>query len=116
MKRSLAMVKTEKDKAPVNSCIVTIYVPWLESITQKSQALIENDASIFTSQSSLQETESYLLFVDAFRFELADEFSQRLIQAKYKTELQTSWSAIPSLTPTAKPNISPITNAISTVS
>jgi len=116
MRKSLACLKTEKDKHAVKSVITTVYKPWLESVTQKFQSLIEKDASIFTDQTAFHESETFVLFVDAFRFELAEEFSQRLIQLKYKVDLQTGWSAIPSLTPTAKPNVSPITKAVSTSS
>ena len=116
MRKSLAALKTEKDKNAVKSIITTVYKPWLESVTQKFQSLIENDTSIFTNQTAFHESETFVLFVDAFRFELAEEFSQRLIQSKYKVDLQIGWSAIPSLTPTAKPNVSPITNAVSTSS
>lgn len=113
MRMSLAELKTEKDKAAVKGVISTVYKPWLESITLKFQALIEKDTDIFTKQRAFQEDETYILFVDAFRYELAEQFSKRMQQYQYKVDLQTSWSAIPSLTPTAKPNVSPITSSIS---
>lgn len=116
MRKSLAAVKSEKDKGVIKAVITTIYKPWLETITQKFQSLINKDASIFSGQTATVETESYILFVDAFRFELAEEFSKRLTTLKYKVELQTDWSAIPSLTPTAKPSVSPIANAVSATS
>jgi hypothetical protein len=116
MRKSLASVKAEKDKTIIKSIIITIYKPWLENLTQKFQALIAMDASIFTTQSAKIETESFVLFIDAFRFELAEEFSKLLVNSKYSIELQTGWSAIPSLTPTAKPNISPIASVVSTES
>ncbi|MFZ4465339.1 MAG: hypothetical protein ACOYN5_15945, partial [Bacteroidales bacterium] len=90
-----------------------MYQPWLERITQKFQTLVEKDASIFTTQKACLESESFVLFVDAFRYELAEEFYQRLLKYKYKVELTSNWSAIPTLTPTAKPNISPIAAAVS---
>ena len=114
MRKSLASLKTEKDKNAIKSVITTVYKPWLESVTQKFQSLIEKDASIFTDQTAFHESESFVLFVDAFRFELAEEFSNKLKELKYKIDLQTDWSAIPSLTPTAKPNVSPIANAVAT--
>ncbi|SFW90392.1 BREX-1 system phosphatase PglZ type B [Chitinophaga sancti] len=116
MRKSLAAVKTEKDKVVVKSVLSTIYKPWLESVTQKFQTLVKNDQSIFTDHSTFTETESFILFVDAFRFELAEEFFTRLQQQKYNVELSSTWSAIPSLTPTAKPNVSPVTSSISTSS
>ena len=116
MRKSLAAVKTEKDKTLIKALIKSIYQPWLESVTNKFQGLVEQDASIFTNQTAAIETESFVLFVDAFRFELADEFCKRLLQFNYQVSLESNWSAIPTLTPTAKPNVSPMAPAISIAS
>ena len=116
MRKSLAAVKSEKDKTLIKSLIHSIYKPWLESVTTKFQKLIEKDASPFSGQVANIETESFVLFVDAFRFELAEEFCQHLIIQKYKVSLETNWSAIPSLTPTSKTNASPIAAMVSLTS
>ncbi len=116
MRKSLAAVKSEKDKTIIKAIIQLFYQPWLESITNKFQKLVEADTSIFTSQTASAETESFVLFVDAFRYELAEEFCKRLSKNKFKVSLETGWSAIPSLTPTAKPNVSPIATSVSTQS
>lgn len=113
MRKALAAVKSEKDKTIVKSIIHLFYQPWLENITNKFQKLVEQDASIFTTQNAVAETESFVLFVDAFRYELAEEFCKRLEKQKLTVLLQAGWSAIPSLTPTAKPNVSPIAMAVS---
>lgn len=116
MRKALAAVKSEKDKKAVKSIIQLIYQPWLELITNKFQSHIAQDADIFTKQEAKIETENYVLFVDAFRYELAEEFNQRLKRLKYKVALKSNWSAIPSLTPTAKPNVSPIAISVSKTS
>lgn len=113
MRKSLAAVRSDKDKTVLKSLIKTIYQPWLELVTTKFQDLIQTDASVFTAQMAKTESESFVLFVDAFRFELAEEFSRRMTALNYKVSLDSGWSAIPSLTPTAKPNVSPIAKAIS---
>jgi len=113
MRKALATVKSEKDKTIIKSIIHIFYQPWLENITNKFQKLVAQDASIFTSQTAVAENETFVLFVDAFRYELAEEFCNRLSNQKWKVSLQAGWSAIPSLTPTAKPNISPIATVVS---
>jgi hypothetical protein len=113
MRKALAAAKSEKDKTIVKSIIQLFYHPWLENITNKFQKLVESDASIFTSQVAKPETETFVLFVDAFRYELAEEFSRRLVKQQLKVSLQAGWSAVPSLTPTAKPNVSPIATSVS---
>jgi hypothetical protein len=114
MRQAYAAVKTEKDKTLIKEIIQLIYKPWLENTNNKFQALVQKDASIFTSQKAAKETESYVLFVDAFRYELAVEFCSRLTKLNYKIKLENSWSAIPSLTPTAKPNVAPIATLVAT--
>ena len=116
MRKALAGVKTEKDKKAVKALIKLIYQPWLELITNQFQTLVAENANIFTKQDAKQEEESYVLFVDAFRYELAEEFTSRLLKLKYKVDLKSSWSAIPSLTPTAKPNVSPVAISVSKAS
>jgi len=116
MRKALSAVKSEKDKEVIKSLIKSIYRPWLETITLKFQSLVEKDTSIFTNQSAQSESESFVLFVDAFRFELAEEFVTILTEKRYKVAIEAGWSAIPSLTPTAKPNVSPMAPAVSTES
>lgn len=116
MRKALAAVKTEKDKKAVKALIKLIYQPWLELITNQFQTLVAENANIFTKQDAKEEEESYVLFVDAFRYELAEEFTSRLLKLKYKVDFKSSWSAIPSLTPTAKPNVSPIAISVSKAS
>ena len=116
MRKALAAVKLKEEKAVVKSIIQLLYRPWLENITNKFQKLVEKDAGIFTKQTATAESEAYVLFVDAFRYEMAQEFCTRLEQQKLNVFLQAGWSAIPSVTATAKPNVSPIATAISTES
>lgn len=113
MRKAYAAVKTEKDKDAVKSIIQLVYQPWLESITVLFQKLVSIDTAIFSGQKASEETEQFVLFVDAFRYELAHEFADRLKKLKYQISLNSSWSAIPSLTPTAKPNISPVAISVS---
>jgi hypothetical protein len=113
MRKALAAVKLEKDKVIVKALIQLFYQPWLENITNKFQKLVAQDASIFTNQIATEENEQFVLFVDAFRYELAQEFLFRLEKQQIKANLQAEWSALPSLTPTAKPNVSPIATEVS---
>jgi len=113
MRKAMACVKTEKDRTVIKSILRLLYAPWLESITKKFQALIQKDPSVFTNKMAITETESYILFVDALRFELSKEFEERLLKSGYKITLTSAWSAIPTVTPTAKPNVSPIIHEVS---
>ncbi|WP_040479453.1 BREX-1 system phosphatase PglZ type B [Mariniradius saccharolyticus] len=115
MRGALKAVKSSRDKDAVTSVINLFYKPWLEAITSRFQKLIQENSAIFTDQPVGEETEDFVLFVDAFRFELAKEFVSILAQKSsgIKVSLEPTWSAIPSLTPTAKPKVSPIASVIS---
>jgi hypothetical protein len=113
MRKSLAAVKLDKDKQVIKSILKVLYLPWIESLTDKFQRLVSVDSSIFTKQALSPVEDDYLLFVDAFRFELAKDFMARLDDLGYKVELKEGWSTIPSLTPTSKPNVSPVATMIS---
>lgn len=116
MRNAFAAVKTDKDKTLIKQLIQHIYKPWLENINLKFQALIAVDSTIFTNQQAVPEQDDFVLFVDAFRYELAVEFMAMLSGLNYTVTLENSWSAIPSLTPTAKPNVSPIAAMVATES
>lgn len=116
MRRAFASVKTEKDKSAVTGVIRNIYQPWLEQLTQKFQALVAKDASPFAGKTASVDNQEFILFVDALRYELGMEFLDRLANAGYKVSISAGWSALPSLTPTAKPAVSPLSGAVSETS
>jgi sulfur relay (sulfurtransferase) DsrC/TusE family protein len=113
MRKALAAVKSEKDKSVIVKVISLFYQPWLTSLTQKFQNLVKNDPTLFTFQSASYETESFILFADAFRYEMAEEFVNRLQNSNYEISLDATWTAIPSLTATSKPAVSPVSYKIS---
>jgi hypothetical protein len=55
----------------------------------------------------------FILFVDAFRWELAKDYSTLLVKNSYEYTLKYSWAALPTLTPTAKPACSPLADLVS---
>lgn len=113
MRKALAAVRLEKDKAIVKIVIQLFYQQWLENLTAKFQKLVSQNADIFTKQTVFSEIETFVLFVDALRYELAEELFKRLEKLKYNVTLKSDWSAIPSLTPTSKPNVSPLSGEVS---
>ena len=111
MRYALSVLKSEKDKTLIKKIIQLFYQPWLENITKKFQDQVSRDPGLFTSQKAEEEKESFILFVDAFRYELAKEFVEK--NDDYKIEIDTMWTAIPSVTSTAKPQVSPAAGSVS---
>ncbi len=116
MRKALAAVKTDKDKQVVKTIIQLFSLPWLTNLTDKFQQLAVLQPAIFgTSPIDISSAE-FVLFVDAFRYELAKEYVEQLSGSPIKLTLQTGWSAIPSLTPTAKAAVAPLASLVSTSS
>jgi hypothetical protein len=112
MRNSLSAVKSRNEQELIKGVIGLFYKPWIETLTIKFQQLIQKDAGIFSLTSSSIQKESFILFVDAFRYELAVAFVDRIKRNKWQFSLEATWSAIPSLTPTAKPSVSPISESV----
>lgn len=114
MRLALAAVSTGPDKEAVQAVVRLFYQPWLELVTDRFQQLLRADASaLLPSSVPPPSEEGFVLFVDAFRLEVAQEFVAQLRQEGYEVELITAWSALPSVTPTAKAWSSPLAGIVS---
>jgi hypothetical protein len=116
MRQAYASVKSIEDKEAVKAVINIVYKPWLVNITNKFQQLLAKKPETLIDQSPSLENEDYILFVDAFRYELAKEFITSIPEDNYSYDFNSLWCALPSLTPTAKPFLSPIAAEVSTQS
>lgn len=115
MRLSVAAVRSLPDKEAVTAVINALYRPWLEKLALKFQALVATDITALTGlPSGGSDEKPFTLFVDALRYELAVEFAERLRTAGYRVSLTDAWSALPSLTPTAKPAVSPVALSLAT--
>ena len=115
MRLALAAVRSLPDKDAITTVVNALYRPWLEKLAQKFQAQVADDLAVLTHPPTPETNEApFLLFVDALRYELAVEFTERLQTAGYRVTLTDGWSALPSLTPTAKPAVSPVAASLAT--
>jgi hypothetical protein len=116
MRKALAAVKSDKDKQVIKSVIQLMYAPWLSTVTQKFQQLAAEQPAMFGTTTEDISGAEFILFVDAFRYELAKEYGKQLSKTNLKFKLETAWSAIPSLTPTAKAAVAPLASLVSKTS
>ncbi len=116
MRKAYISVKTQKDRKVVTDLIRLLYQPWLENITIKFQKLTIQDLSSYRSKGPAADEPPFYLFVDAFRFEAAREFEDRCRKHHLKTELLATYSALPTLTSTAKVKASPVAREVSVTS
>ncbi len=117
---SMAAVKSSADAQAVSRALNAVYRPWLESAAQRLQTLRESESlTVHDEQKAYGERVdpgTVLLFADGLRFDV----SQRLVdhlQAKGRSvAVATRWAGLPTVTATAKPAVSPVTESIKGVS
>ena len=110
--RAMASVKSADDQEAVREAVRAVYLPWVEDSARNFQAAVKrfplpgfltlNDTAISA------EPNQCVLFVDGLRYDVA----QRLLAKAHERQLSADegyrWSALPSVTPTAKPAVSPM--------
>ena len=104
------------NKEALTVAINKLYSAWLENLAAKFQSLIQKDATVFTTNAPAEMNDEFILFVDAFRYDLASAFTESYLNKNHKATLAYGWSALPSLTPTAKPAVSPVAKSLNTSS
>ena len=117
---SMAAVKSFADSQAVSGVLDTVYRPWLESAACHLQGLAEkepipgrdeqdrNDARV--------ESGGAVLFADGLRFDVSQRLVERLRAKERSVAISMRWAALPSVTATAKPAVSPVAEYITGVS
>ena len=114
--RALAAVKTAEDRDAVCAAIRAVYLPWLEDTARNFQAAARKvplpSNTLLKERLVVVEPKQCLLFVDGLRYDIA----QRLLARAHERQLETTdgyrWSALPTVTATAKPAVSPVATSI----
>lgn len=107
---AFAAVANTADLAAVSAAIRAVYLPWLEQLAEQGQANAASypkrraaDAIRYTPTPG-----TLLLFVDGLRADLAIELALLLEADGMDVEKQIAWSALPTVTATAKPAWAPM--------
>ena len=106
---ALASVDKMEDVRAVRSAVRTVYRPWLERIAvafQDAIAAAEPEGYQAATPPEIANG-TCLLFVDGLRFDLAHRLGTTLEQKGIEVEVEPHLTALPSVTGTAKPAISP---------
>lgn len=91
-----------------------VYLPWLEGTARHLQQLIHAHGQAITRRAQPVEPAAgrLVVFADGLRMDVAQQLAARLAIAGFESTQDWEWSAIPSVTATAKPASSPIANAV----
>jgi len=108
---ALCAVRAPDDVKAVTAALRSLYKPWLE---QTAEALQQAGAAHPWPTASRAEAGPgpsagrVLLFADALRFDVAQRLRERLERTGVQVEQTVRTVALPSVTPTAKPAVSPV--------
>lgn len=107
---ALAACTVPETQSAVLGAVRSVYLPWVDSTARHLQQLICNEGQTTTKRSgSIDPAPGRLvIFADGLRMDVAQLLIERLEIAGVHAEQEWEWSAIPSVTATAKPAASPI--------
>lgn len=102
--------------ASVIAALRSIYLPWADASARHLQKLVENEGypggTISSKRKTSQVNSECILFVDGLRFDLGKRLSRQLEEVGLTVTEAPTWSALPSVTTTAKPAVSPVLHEI----
>ncbi|MDA3788151.1 MAG: BREX-1 system phosphatase PglZ type B [Desulfobacula sp.] len=115
--KTLACIDIQKDVEAVKIAIHAIYLPWVEDAARYFQKMVEKQGYPGKIQKGLpsesMEKGHCILFVDGLRFDTAKRLKDRLMESGIPTGENIFWAALPSVTSTGKPAVSPVRDFIS---
>lgn len=111
-RRAWAAVRRTEDLAAVTAALRATYLPWLESLASRLQELEYPVKGPADSQTFTPEAGTVILFVDGFRADVAKELAHYLAAKDYTVQESPRWSALPTVTATAKPGWNPLAGSL----
>jgi len=114
--RALACVAKPEDLDPVTIAIRAVYLPWAEDAARYLQTVVDRDGYPLKKDAlgapERGKAGECVIFVDGLRFDLARRLSESLSARHLNVEETPVWAAIPSVTATGKPAVTPVAHLI----
>jgi hypothetical protein len=105
---AMASVDATRDRRAVEGVVAALYRPWADSCARRFQAAVSSHgAAGFGASSATPSDGECVLFTDGLRFDLGARLQILLQDRDLEVELAWQLAALPSLTGTAKPAVSP---------
>ena len=107
---ALAAAKTLADAQAVRTAVRAVYLPWIQASAEHFQELLAQHPLPDKRTAPIVDVAAgeCILFSDGLRFDLAQKLLDKLEERGLRTSQQHRWAALPSVTATAKPAVSPI--------
>lgn len=112
--RALASVKSSADWKAVSAAVRAVYLPWLEAAAERLQRLAADAPLPHAGQQPAITCDvgACILFADGLRFDLAQRAVAACDERGLRVTQNRRWAALPSVTATAKPAVSPVAGQI----
>jgi hypothetical protein len=109
--KALSDVEAKADTDAVRAAVETLYRPWLEEAALRFQKLVAEHTLPIPPEVDKRPGRC-LLFADALRYDVAVRLADRLRHLGLSVEQGWRFTALPTVTPTAKPAMSPIADLL----
>lgn len=111
--QAMALAKEPGQQELVANVLKIIYSPWLNEVSLNFQQLVKRkgypgNTEIKEATATYQVKGMVVFFVDGLRFDCAKVLERKLTARHLIVDTKTQWSALPSLTDTAKAAVTPV--------
>lgn len=112
--QAMACVKSAEDTAAVQAAIHCVYLPWLEDTARHfQQCLAAKTLPTVTQQEGIvADAGECILFADGLRFDVGRRLAVKAAERRLEVSMGWRWAALPTVTATAKPAVSPVTEML----
>jgi hypothetical protein len=111
--RAIAAVDASPDRQAVEGTVTALYRPWADACARRFQdSVVAHGTADFGRTEAIPSVGECVLFTDGLRYDLGTRLETRLRSRGLDTELGWKLAALPSLTATAKPAVSPVAHLL----
>lgn len=109
----LAGCQSGQQRKLAEDILHVVYQPWLADLNERFQKLVQTKGypghdEVSEAVAEYQADGEVVFFIDGLRLDVAHALVELLANANIGAELRTHWSALPSVTATAKAAVSPV--------
>ena len=113
---ALAQVDGPAEVRAVTTAIRSVYLPWVEESARHLQKLVDGASypggACLTAKSASYRPGDCVLFVDGLRFDAGKRLVECLEACGFEISEEPTWTALPSVTATGKPAVTPVRDRI----
>lgn len=110
--QALRTVDSNQDRDAITAVIQTMYTPWIDESARRLQALLDNGEPLPASATVDAGNGGVIIFSDGLRYDVGQRLNELLEERGFNVSLTGRWAALPTVTATGKPAVSPVAQLI----